>query len=227
MDFNIDEVRNDIEGAKEYIAAKHPFSELEKLGQGTEGDAHAFKSAVIKRLCHPFPEGLKKNEIRAGEAAIAQGINAAPYLDSTKGGKILFAPYINGLVMQSKFAGKNLTELDEKAYKKYFADGLGLAELGFSIDIHPSNFILTGQAINFIDMHYMHFNEKYQFEECKVLQKLAKAICWGDQIRAGFFSLHSFDNVAQKMHNALKQFKDSGLAEMAINDYVDEGLLNL
>jgi|GEM_PF-4200142 len=228
MDFNIDEVRTDILKAKEYLGAKHPLCELEKLGEGTHSKVYRLKSVALKHLFCGEPP-LKQDQITAGEEAIKRKYNFAPYLETMKDPKckdrnFAFSPCLDGLRMWDLHADAMVKNLGATGMEEYYNNGLGLRSLGFRADINPSNFIVTPRAINYIDMF---FETKIDYNPNKVLERLTKAVLWADQVSHCFNIKNNFPEIADNMRTALNHFKDNGGALTALTDYETDGTLIL
>jgi len=156
MDYDIWQVTNDIIDARGKLSTAKSVADFQEIGRGREGIVYRHKSATIK--CHNPVLGMAYIKPESGIIAVGKGINCAPpiatgqvMLDDIKT-QVSFSPFIDGIEMRHPDATDRILKLGKDGMEKFLNDYQKLDELGFLVDNATKNFIVTDNAINFIDL---------------------------------------------------------------------------
>jgi hypothetical protein len=160
MDFDLKLAQSEIKECEKAILGGE-FSQMPYLGAGSESKVARYKTLAVKQYNNWVDKKISCGLIEKSEKAIEKGYDCAPYLASVdikisefldiKETKYLIAPYIDGKKMSDGDALDKVIELGQHGIDRYYDTFLGMYGIGLGIDLHPSNFIVTKNAISVID----------------------------------------------------------------------------
>ena len=178
MDYNLEQAKIDTLEAKGFLTSDYNnFNKLTTIGEGNGSFAHVkkYKNIAIRNESMSHSSSHNKfakdilmkfyeNKIIKSEHAMNSDVAFAPTIDYALRMKkeyvrshYEFMPLIDGITMDKDVNLDHISKLSPDAIQKYFRDWNELMRVALSVDyVKLTNFILTNNAINFIDLDNMY-----------------------------------------------------------------------